>query len=366
MKLRYWLYQRANGVFYIEDTDTRKQVSLKTRDRAQAERVVHAKNEALRQPMASYQMALAYLSVSDPEVANRTWGHVFDAIIDTKEGETKRRWINAGKDKAFDLIRAVAIINTRAEQLFKVLKIGTVSTNVYLRRVVNFAVDMSWLPKPIIPKRQWPKIRFKEHRAITADEHRRIMEREVNAERRGFYELLWHLGGSQGDIANLHAEDVNWSERTISFERRKLRGRGQKPPIISFGPTVERVLKTLPSTGPLFAYLRSVQAKDRATEFKSRCKGLGIAGVTLHSYRYSFAERARALAYPERYAAEALGHNSKAVHRYYSKNANVKIMSLEEWEQHRSHPAPAKLIPVEFAHREIAPPDKTMNLKVKQ
>jgi acyl-CoA thioesterase FadM len=30
-----------------------------------------------------------------------------------------------------------------------------------------------------------------------------------------------------------------------------------------------------------------------STEFKQRCKGLGIQGVTLHSYRYGWAERAR-------------------------------------------------------------------------
>lgn len=30
-----------------------------------------------------------------------------------------------------------------------------------------------------------------------------------------------------------------------------------------------------------------------ATEFKQRCHGLGLTGVTLHSYRYGWAERAR-------------------------------------------------------------------------
>ena len=36
---------------------------------------------------------------------------------------------------------------------------------------------------------------------------------------------------------------------------------------------------------------------------------------------------------PERFAQEALGHNSKAVHRAYAKRALVKIPSLEEYEQ---------------------------------
>jgi hypothetical protein len=37
--------------------------------------------------------------------------------------------------------------------------------------------------------------------------------------------------------------------------------------------------------------------------------------------------------YPERFAQEALGHNSKAVHRAYAKRALVKIPSLEEYEK---------------------------------
>ena len=36
---------------------------------------------------------------------------------------------------------------------------------------------------------------------------------------------------------------------------------------------------------------------------------------------------------PERFAQEALGHNSKAVHRAYAKNAVMKIPSQEDYEQ---------------------------------
>jgi hypothetical protein len=36
---------------------------------------------------------------------------------------------------------------------------------------------------------------------------------------------------------------------------------------------------------------------------------------------------------PERFAQEALGHNSKAVHRAYAKGALMKIPSLEEYEK---------------------------------
>ena len=44
--------------------------------------------------------------------------------------------------------------------------------------------------------------------------------------------------------------------------------------------------------------------------------------MTLHSYRYAWAERAKICGYPERFAQEALGHNSKAVHRAYAKRVD--------------------------------------------
>jgi integrase len=62
---------------------------------------------------------------------------------------------------------------------------------------------------------------------------------------------------------------------------------------------------------------------------------LAFQGVTFHSYRYAWAERAKTVGYPERFAQEALGHNSKAVHRAYAKRALMKIPSLEDYE-HRA------------------------------
>src|SRR6185295_954212 len=103
----------------------------------------------------------------------------------------------------------------------KVLERGTVSTNVYLRRLHNFGLDMNWLPWPVVVKRQWPKPHFKEKRAITWEEHSKIVQREHNPERRAFYQLAWHLGASQSDLANLNAEDVEWEQKVISFARKK-------------------------------------------------------------------------------------------------------------------------------------------------
>ena len=175
---------------------------------------------------------------------------------------------------------------------------------------------------------------FKQKRAITAAEHAAIVARELNAERRDFYELLWHTGAAQSDAACLLAEDINWSSRTISYSRKKLKGRaGIKPALIRFGAEVEAILRRRPQTGALFPYLCTVRAGDRATEFRQRVMGLNIKGVSLHSYRYAWAERALKCGYPERFAQQALGHNSKAVHHAYSKHAEVTVPSLDDWEK---------------------------------
>lgn len=113
----------------------------------------------------------------------------------------------------------------------------------------------------------------------------------------------------------------------------KTRWRNQQPPQIRFGKEVETILGSLPKAGPLFPYLRGVGPGHRATEFRQRCIGLGIRSVTLHSYRYTWAERAKVAGYPERFAQLALGHNSKAVHRAYSKKAQVTLPPLEDYEK---------------------------------
>ncbi len=315
-------------VFWCQDNETGKQETLRTKDRATAERLFAAKNEAHQQPIINLQIARAYLLVGDPQIATRTWQFVMEEIVKLKHDETQRRWLVAIKDKAFDGLRDLPLLETRAEQFLRALEQGKVSTNVFLRRIHNFALAMNWLPVPVIPRKQWPDIRHKEKRAITLEEHRAIVARETNPERRAFYELAWHIGASQSDIAFLEAENIDWENRVISYARKKT---GQVA-FIRFGEEVDRILRELPASGNLFPYLRRVRAGDRATEFKQRCDGLGIKGVSLHSYRYAWAERARKCGYPERFAQEALGHQSRAVHRAYSKKAKVIIPPLESYE----------------------------------
>src|SRR5208283_5115351 len=154
-----------------------------------------------------------------------TWQDVMENILTKKTDETLRRWNVAIRDRNFDCIRNLRVAETRPEHFDRALADGKVSTNVYLRRIHNHALGMEWLLKSVIPRLQWPRPVFKPKRAITAEEHAAIVEREQNAERRDFYELLWHTGALQTDAACLLAEDVDWNSRTISYSRAKLKSR---------------------------------------------------------------------------------------------------------------------------------------------
>jgi integrase len=341
MKSCYRLFRRKTGIWFWENRQTRQQGSLRTKDKTEAIRLVNAKNEAQENPGLAVHIAKAWLAGADPTLNKRSWRYTTQELIKTKQGENARRWEIAFKDRALRKILDLPLIETRADHFLAALHAGTVSTNVFLRRLHNFALDMGWLLAPVLPRKQWPAVRHQPKRAITVEEHQKIIGREHNPERLAFYKLLWELGGAQGDVAKLCAEDIDWKTRTLSYFRAKT-GQAAR---ICFDEVVEEILGGRPSSGPLFPYLKTVRASDRATEFKQRCQGLGIVGVTLHSYRYSWAERARQAGYPERAAQEVLGHGSKAVHRAYARNANPELVTIGAWQKRQ---AARNVIPLEF------------------
>jgi len=102
MKQRFILFNRA-GVYYSEDTVTRKQHSLRTRDEGEALTLLHSKNEAHRQPVLNLHIARTYLTATDPEIAKRTWQAPMDAMTKTKTGSTLIRYTRAMQDRAFDI-----------------------------------------------------------------------------------------------------------------------------------------------------------------------------------------------------------------------------------------------------------------------
>jgi len=181
MKNHYRKFRRGN-VWWCQDNETGKQQSLKTKDESEAIELLIAMNKPSQNAGFHRQMARTHLLVADERGATRTWQNAFDEIIRLANGPTKARWERVKKCKSFDKIRSSIICDTKAEDFFNVLNDGKVSTNVYLRRLHNFAMDVNWLLAPVLVKKVWPKIHYKDKRAITADEHQRIIGRELNAE----------------------------------------------------------------------------------------------------------------------------------------------------------------------------------------
>jgi len=339
------MYQRNGGMFYAKDRKTGRSHSLATADRGRAMRLLAAKNQAAEQPTLNVAMAKVYLSAQSPEFLSRTWGQLIELVAQRYEGATATRWKKFAKSDPLKSLINLPLYQTEAVHLLAVLdhKKAGVSTNVWLRILHNRALDLGWLLAPALHKRLWPKVRYKGRRGITAEEHARVLASENLADYRLFFRLLWETGGSQTDIVNLDAQDIDWPNQRLFYSRRKLASRSGGRASLVIGEGMRRVLQELPTNGPLFPRLRLLGENMRAGHFFKVCQRAGVNGVSLHSYRYAWAERACAAGMPEREAQAHLGHGSRAIHRAYARNAEIVTLSLEHYEKIKA----AKLIPFE-------------------
>ena len=57
MKHKYRMFRRRSGVYFIQDNETGKQQSLRTKNKVEAETLLSASNEANRQPFLNLQIA---------------------------------------------------------------------------------------------------------------------------------------------------------------------------------------------------------------------------------------------------------------------------------------------------------------------
>jgi len=327
MKAKYTLFRR-NGVYYSQDSATGQQKSLRTREEAEAQKLVNARNEAHQQPALNLHLARAYLAASDPAFVERTWQTVMDQLQARGKASSRERYEDVFKSPAFDPLRHKRLMETTADDFLAMFKTGKVSILNFLKRLHNFALNLGWIALPIIAPYLWPKYEPKDRRGITSDEHQTVLAAEKHAEWKLFLELLWETGAAQSDAANFKAEDIDRQTRTISYFRQKTGSLAQ----FTISKTLERVLQQLPTTGPLFPKLSTLSESDRASRFRRRCHKAGVSGVTLHCYRYAWAERAKRVGMPERFAQAALGHNSKSIHRAYAKKAVIIAPSLEDYE----------------------------------
>ena len=322
-------------MFYLHDGQTGKQESLRTKAVAEAKQIALARNQACAQPHLNVSLARAYLSAKSPEFLDRSWDDVMNEMLLAYQGSTRLRFGKVVRSAPFKILRSLPLLQTESSHFLSVLRHpeAGVSTNVWLRIVHNRALNLGWLLAPVLAKALWPKIRYRLKRGITAEEHQMIVAAEHNSNYRLYYETLWHTGGSQTDIANLHRSHIDPIQNVIFYRRKKLEQRDVPGVTLAIGPALQSVLNALPSEGYLFPAIRMRKEGERAARFCKVCSRANIRGVSLHSYRYGWAERACQVGMPEREAMSHLGHNSRAVHRAYARKARNITLPLEFYEQ---------------------------------
>ena len=153
MQLKYRLYRRRNGVFYWQDNGSQKQGTLRTTDKREAERLLNAMNESHRQPNINLNLARAYLAAHDPKMAQRTWQAVMDEMATHGIPSTQARCARGFCSKAYHSIRNKPLVQTTGEDLLTVIHANGNCVAHYLRRLHNLALDLGWLPSPILAKR---------------------------------------------------------------------------------------------------------------------------------------------------------------------------------------------------------------------
>lgn len=344
------MFRRAGGNFYAKDRVTGKSESLETADRAIAKQLLTARNQAVAQPQLNRSMAKAYLSAKSPDLLTRTWAEVMEHYVKSGVESTRDRKERAFRSRPFAMLRTLTLLDTEAIHLLAVLehKQAGNSTHHYLRRLHNFALHLGWLLMPVMAEAAWPPIRTRKMLALTEGEHHRIVAREQNTERRLYYEMLWETGGAQSDIANLSWDRIDLVSRAIVFTRQKLEGKSGGESCLAIGSRMQAILNQLPQEGFLFPGIRQQPSKNRAGYFRKACMACGVTGKSLHSYRYAWAERARAAGMPERDAMSHLGHQSRAIHAAYGKAARVNVLPLEFYEEQKQK----KLLQFEVASKE--------------
>jgi integrase len=325
MDSRYKLYRRGER-FYAEEVGTAKRRSLKTKDREQAQQMLAALNS--RSEIAGLNRSLAeiHLSHSDERTLGRTWTDVMDQFCSVGTFATQERKKRAFAAPCFDELRTKCVIATTSDDFGGILALGKISQANYLNQLQNFALKMGWITRSIAPPMAFKRERKqRERRGVTLEEHQLIIAGEGNLERRCYYEMLWHTGAAQTDCAIFRAENFDLDEGVLHYSRIK---NGQHCGL-GIGKAIRRLLVELPNEGALFPTVSDGDWRYRAAEFARRCRLVGVSGVSLHSYRYAFAERCFQSGLSERHAMAALGHGNTSIHRIYSRKAKAVCPSLD-------------------------------------
>ena len=66
---------------------------------------------------------------------------------------------------------------------------------------------------PVLARKLWPRLQTKKTKAISAEQHARLVATEKDKEFRLYLEVLWEIGDAQTDTARLRRENVDLLNR---------------------------------------------------------------------------------------------------------------------------------------------------------
>jgi hypothetical protein len=226
---------------------------------------------------------------------------------------------------AFDGLRHKKLLETTADDFFAVFKDGKVSIVCFLKRLAQLRLE-SWLDCPADCR----AVSLAEIRTQRPARHHagRTPERFGRRRKTPSGNCIWNCFGKP---ARRRATRRTSRPRTLTGRRGRFPISGKRPARWRSSPSARR-WKPCCSSCRRPAHCSRSCPRSRPTTapagFRRRCHKAGVSGVTLHCYRYAWAERAKVVGMPERFAQAALGHNSKAIHRAYAKKAVIIAPSL--------------------------------------
>lgn len=259
---------------------------------------------------------------------NLKWDYLINLFLCIGCEKTKERKHNELKMPRWSRLKQLEIAATSGSDFLDLLNNGGVQTRQYLRCIHKSALEIGAITHPILPHKLWPKKPRTERRGITLEEHRMLHSNMHSWRWKIFLSLLWETGAAQSDAAHFRIEKLQGD--ILEYRRMKTGTRAAQ----KLSPELKTLIENAAcgrKKGFILPSLQRMDSKDRGSIFRRACRRCGVDGVTLHSYRYAWAERAFEAGMPERLAMVALGHNSAAIHRAYSKRATVVAPSIEEY-----------------------------------
>lgn len=361
IKRPYKLWKRGDreGVYYIKPKNGGPWKSTGSKDKDKAIEWADAEcgcddNE---NAMHHKKVAEAHLMKCNPEWVTNTWDAIAQRAINAprqigkvgkKRASTVITMTSYWNGKRWDNIRHKRCIDTVAADFEKSLKGAGLGLIEFGQLLHNHATDHNLIPYPVMGKKCWPRaIRKNMSRALTEEDHRTLLKhiqdpqlapfkrasernlpttpKQWRDEWENWFWFLWWTGASNKDAANIRAEDIDWKANCIKFSRTKTSTKST----VAIGQSLRTLLKKLPTKGYLFPCLQNMTTSNRSRTFRILADWCGLEKVTLHGYRFGWAERAKETGMTTEDRMASLGHKTPQMAAHYDEGADYIPASIE-------------------------------------